>query len=46
MAEGRKPVVFVHGLWVHASSWGTWVDLFGENGYEASAPGQPGADAS
>jgi pimeloyl-ACP methyl ester carboxylesterase len=42
MAEGRKPVVFVHGLWLHASSWGAWVDLFAENGYDASAPGWPG----
>jgi pimeloyl-ACP methyl ester carboxylesterase len=42
MAEGDKPVVFVHGLWLHASSWGAWVDLFGENGYAASAPGWPG----
>ena len=42
MAEGHKPVVFVHGLWLHASSWGAWVDLFGENGYAASAPGWPG----
>jgi non-heme chloroperoxidase len=36
------PVVFVHGLWLHASSWGAWVDLFRENGYEPSAPGWPG----
>jgi pimeloyl-ACP methyl ester carboxylesterase len=42
MAEARKPVVFVHGLWLHASSWGDWVQLFRENGYEASAPGWPG----
>ena len=36
------PVVFVHGLWLHADSWGAWVDLFRENGYEPSAPGWPG----
>jgi pimeloyl-ACP methyl ester carboxylesterase len=36
------PVVFVHGLWLHAGSWGAWVDLFRENGYEPSAPGWPG----
>ncbi len=36
------PVVFVHGLWLHASSWGAWVDLFREQGYEPSAPGWPG----
>jgi pimeloyl-ACP methyl ester carboxylesterase len=36
------PVVFVHGLWLHASSWDPWVELFNESGYEASAPGWPG----
>jgi len=36
------PVVFVHGLWLHAGSWGAWVDLFREHGYEPSAPGWPG----
>lgn len=36
------PVVFVHGLWLHADSWGNWVDLFRENGYAPTAPGWPG----
>jgi non-heme chloroperoxidase len=36
------PVVFVHGLWLHADSWGPWVERFNEAGYEASAPGWPG----
>ena len=40
MAGG--PVVFVHGLWLHASSWGPWADLFRESGYEPLAPGWPG----
>ena len=22
------PVVFIHGLWLHATSWQPWVDLF------------------
>jgi non-heme chloroperoxidase len=42
MASAGTPVVFVHGLWLHASSWGAWVDLFREKGYEPSAPGWPG----
>jgi len=33
------PVVFIHGLWLHATSWQPWVDLFRENGYAAIAPG-------
>jgi alpha-beta hydrolase superfamily lysophospholipase len=36
------PVVFVHGLWLHSTSWTSWIDLFRENGYEPSAPGWPG----
>jgi pimeloyl-ACP methyl ester carboxylesterase len=36
------PVVFIHGLWLHASSWQPWVDLFAENGYAPVAPGWPG----
>ena len=42
MTETRTPVVFIHGLWLHSSSWQPWVDLFNENGYDATAPGWPG----
>ena len=28
-----KPVVFIHGLWLHSSSWQPWIDLFNESGY-------------
>jgi pimeloyl-ACP methyl ester carboxylesterase len=35
------PVVFVHGLWLHATSWGPWVDLFRAAGYQPIAPGWP-----
>jgi alpha-beta hydrolase superfamily lysophospholipase len=40
------PVVFIHGLWLHATSWGPWVDLFTEAGYAPVAPGWPGEPAS
>ncbi|MEV6495516.1 alpha/beta hydrolase [Actinoplanes sp. NPDC051633] len=40
--DGRTPVLFIHGLWLHASSWGNWSDLFQEAGYQTSAPGWPG----
>src|SRR6266704_2775123 len=40
MAGG--PVVFVHGLWLHASSWGSWAEVFRESGYEPLTPGWPG----
>jgi pimeloyl-ACP methyl ester carboxylesterase len=37
-----NPVIFIHGLWIHASAWQPWVDLFAEHGYAVSAPGWPG----
>jgi len=36
-----QPVIFVHGLWLHASSWQPWLDLFTEAGYAPIAPGWP-----
>jgi non-heme chloroperoxidase len=36
------PVVFIHGLWMHATSWAPWQDLFAEEGYAPSAPRWPG----
>src|SRR6266702_2024873 len=36
------PVVFIHGLWLHATSWAPWVELFSEAGYDPVAPGWPG----
>src|ERR1700729_18877 len=38
----RTPVVFIHGLWLHDTSWATWASLFGDAGYEPIAPGWPG----
>ncbi|WP_138757912.1 alpha/beta hydrolase [Modestobacter altitudinis] len=40
------PVVFVHGLWLHASSWTPWVELFASRGYQPVAPGWPGDAAT
>ncbi|MFJ8489885.1 alpha/beta hydrolase [Streptomyces sp. NPDC094038] len=38
-----RPVLFIHGLWLHATSWHPWIELFDrEGGYTASAPGWPG----
>lgn len=38
----RTPVVFIHGLWLHATSWGPWIEAFREAGYDPIAPGWPG----
>ena len=42
MPANRTPVVFIHGLWLHATSWAPWVELFAEAGYAPVAPGWPG----
>ena len=42
MATTGTPVVFVHGLWLHSTSWQPWVELFREAGYDPIAPGWPG----
>src|ERR1700730_19259403 len=34
-ASGRRPVVFVHGLWLLPSSWNRWAALFEEAGLVA-----------
>src|SRR6266568_8256359 len=39
--SGLQPVVFVHGLWLLASSWDRWRKLFEEKGYTTVAPGWP-----
>lgn len=41
MTRVGRPVVFIHGLWLHASSWGPWVDAFRAAGYDPVAPGWP-----
>lgn len=38
----KNPIVFVHGLWLHAESWNKWMKFFRENGYQAVAASWPG----
>jgi len=42
MSASPRPVVFIHGLWLHATSWTPWAELFSEAGYDPIAPGWPG----
>jgi len=42
----KPPVMFVHGLWLHAESWNNWVEFFKANGYAASAASWPGDGAT
>jgi non-heme chloroperoxidase len=39
--SGRKPVAFVHGLWLLPSSWDRWRTVFEEAGFSTLAPGWP-----
>ncbi len=40
-ASGRRPVVFVHGLWLLSSSWDRWRSVFEDAGFATLAPGWP-----
>jgi pimeloyl-ACP methyl ester carboxylesterase len=40
-SSGRTPVVFIHGLWLLASSWDAWSALFEEVGYATVAAQWP-----
>jgi non-heme chloroperoxidase len=42
MTSAGSPVVFIHGLWLHATSWGPWTERFQAAGYVPLAPGWPG----
>jgi pimeloyl-ACP methyl ester carboxylesterase len=38
---GLQPAVFVHGLWLLASSWDRWAAMFEQAGFVALTPGWP-----
>jgi non-heme chloroperoxidase len=40
-ASGNTPVVFIHGLWLLASSWAGWAGLFEQAGYAPLTPDWP-----
>ncbi|MEI5098257.1 alpha/beta fold hydrolase [Streptomyces sp. PmtG] len=46
MNAHRTPVMFVHGLWLHSTSWQGWADTFREAGYEPLLPEWPGVPAT
>jgi pimeloyl-ACP methyl ester carboxylesterase len=45
-SSAKRPIVFVHGLWLHAESWNPWLAYFRQNGYEAIAASWPGDAAT
>jgi non-heme chloroperoxidase len=40
-AQGRTPVLFIHGLWLLPSSWDRWAEVFEGAGYAPLSPGWP-----
>src|SRR3954453_16223453 len=40
-ASGKPTVVFVHGLWLLASSWDPWREYFEAKGFATIAPSWP-----
>jgi pimeloyl-ACP methyl ester carboxylesterase len=38
----QASVVFIHGLWLHSSSWNPWMQRFNKVGYESGSAGWPG----
>jgi pimeloyl-ACP methyl ester carboxylesterase len=46
MTATKPPVVFIHGLWLHSTSWQPWADLFAAAGHATYTPEWPGASES
>ena len=42
----KNPVVFIHGLWMHSTSWKPWMQFFAQHGYESLNPDWPGDGAT
>jgi pimeloyl-ACP methyl ester carboxylesterase len=42
----QPPVVFIHGLWLHSTSWNPWAESFREKGFPVLAPEWPGVPDS
>jgi non-heme chloroperoxidase len=42
----RVPAVFIHGLWLHSTSWRPWAETFRAAGFEPILPEWPGVPAT
>ena len=42
----KRKIIFIHGLWIHSSSWKPWMDFFNQRGYETLNPSWPGDSAT
>jgi non-heme chloroperoxidase len=43
MSPTKPPVVFIHGLWLHSTSWAPWAEMFAVAGHQTHTPEWPGA---
>jgi hypothetical protein len=41
-----RTIVFIHGLWIHSSSWQPWMEFFEQHGYKTLNPAWPGDAAT
>jgi alpha-beta hydrolase superfamily lysophospholipase len=46
MSAARVPVVFIHGLWLHSTSWEPWAERFRTAGFDPLLPEWPGVPAT
>jgi non-heme chloroperoxidase len=46
MPAARVPAVFIHGLWLHSTSWEPWAERFRSAGFEPILPEWPGVPAT
>jgi non-heme chloroperoxidase len=46
MPAARVPAVFIHGLWLHSTSWEPWAERFRAAGFEPILPEWPGVPAT
>ncbi len=46
MPTSATPVIFIHGLWLHSTSWQPWISKFEQAGYAPVAPEWPGVGGS
>src|SRR5689334_1767983 len=44
--HARPTIVFIHGLWMHTSTWDPWIAFFKDRGYDAISPPWPGEGAT
>jgi pimeloyl-ACP methyl ester carboxylesterase len=42
MSPTKPPVVFIHGLWLHSTSWTPWAEMFAAAGHQTYTPEWPG----